>query len=72
MISVQDTSSDDEEDNISKELESAMYQIFDNIDQILRQIPDIAPKICIYNSSDIEDDNLSKLPETEVGKTPKK
>ena len=46
-----------------------MYQVFDNINQNLRQIPDLAPKSCIYNSSDIEDDNLSKLPETEVGKT---
>ena len=31
VISVQDTSSDDEENNRSKELELALYQVFDII-----------------------------------------
>ena len=72
MISVQDNSSDDEEINISKELELALHQVFDNINQSLRQFPDLAPKSCIFNSSEIENDNLSKLPEAKVGKTPKR
>ena len=64
----QDRSGNDEESNRSKELELALHQVFDNISQSLRQIPDLAPKSCIYNSSDIEDNNLSKLPKTKVGK----
>ena len=69
VISVQDTSNDDEENKKSKELESAMYQVFDNINQSLRQIPDLAPKSCIYNSSDMEEDNPSLFPEAEIGET---
>ena len=72
MISFQDNSSDDEESNRCKELELALHQAFDDINQILIQIPDLAPKNCIYNSNDIEDDNLSKFPEAEVGKTPER
>ena len=71
MISIQDSSSDDEESNIS-ELELSPHHVFDNINQSLRQILDIAPNSCIYNSSDIENDNLSKLLEAEVGKTPER
>ena len=69
VISVQDTSSDDEENKKSKELESAMYQVFININQRLRQIPDLTPKICIYNSSDMEEDNPSLFTKAEIGET---
>ena len=55
VISVQDSSSEDEENNKSKELESVMYQVFNNINQSLRKIPDLLPKSCIYN--DMEEDN---------------
>ena len=72
MISVQDSSSDDEESNRSKELELALHQVFDNINQSLRQILDLAPKSSIYNSNNIEDDNPSKHPEAEVGKIKKR
>ena len=36
VISVQDTSSDDEEDNRVRELESVINQVFDNINQSLK------------------------------------
>ena len=72
VISVQDSSSDDEERNKSTELELSLHQVFDNINRSLRQIPDLAPKSCIYNSSHIEDDNPSKLPKAEVGKIPER
>ena len=72
VISVQYTSNDGEEDNRSKELESDMYQIFDNIDQRLRQILDIAPRSCIYNSINKEENNSLLFPEVEVGETSEK
>ena len=72
VISVQDTSNDDEENKKSKELESAMYQVLDNINQSLRQFLDIAPKSCIYNSSDIEEDNPSLFPEADICETSEK
>ena len=72
VISVQDTSSDDKEGNRSRELESVINQVFDNINQSLKQIPQLDPKSCIYNFSDIEDNNLSKLPKTKVSKILKK
>ena len=49
-----------------------MHQVFDNINQSLRQIPDLAPKGCIYNSSDMEEDNPSLFPEAEIGDTSEK
>ena len=49
-----------------------MYQFFDNINQSLRQILDLAPKSCIYNSSDMEDDNPLVFLEAEVGKKSEK
>ena len=72
VISVQDTSSGDGEDNRARELELVINQVFDNINQSLKQILDIGPKSCIYNSSNIEDDNLSEFTETEEGKTSEK
>ena len=72
VISVQDTSSDDDEKNKSKELELAMHQVFDNINQSIWQIPDLAPKSRIYNYNDMEYDNLSFFPEAEIGETSKK
>ena len=72
VISVQVTSSDDDENNKSKELELGMHQVFDNINQILRQILDLAPKGCIYNSSDMEEDNPSLFPKADIGETSKK
>ena len=65
-------SSDDEENKKSKELESTMYQVFNNINQSLRQIPDLTPKSCIYNSSDMEENNPSLFHEAEIGETSKK
>ena len=72
VISVQDTSSDDEENKKSKELESAMYHVFNNINQSLRQIPDPTPKSYIFNSSDMEEDNPSLFPKYEIGETSQK
>ena len=72
VISVQDISSDDEENKKSKELESSMYQVFNNINQSLRKIPNLTPKSCIYNSSDMEEDNPSLFPEAEIGETSEK
>ena len=68
VISVQDSSSDDEGSSRSKELEFSLHQVFDYINQSLKQIPDLAPQSFIYNSSDIEDNNLSKIPKTDIGK----
>ena len=72
MISIQEISSDYEESNRSKDLELSLHQVFDNVNQSLRQFPDLAPKSYIFNSSNIENDNLSKLLKAEVGKTPKR
>ena len=72
VISVQDSSSDDEGSSRSKELEFSLHQVFDNINQRLKQIPDLIPKICVLDSSHIEDNNLSELPQTEIGKVLKK
>ena len=72
VISVQDNSCDDEGSSRSKELEFSLHQVFDNINQILKQIPDLIPKSCILDSSNIEDNNLSELPQTEIGKVLKK
>ena len=69
VMSVQDTSGDDDENNNSKDLELAMHQVFDNINQSLRPIPDLAPNGCIYNSSDMEEDNPSLFLEAEIGET---
>ena len=72
VISVQDSSSDDEGSSRSKELEFPLHQVFDNINQSLKQILDLIPKSCIIDSSNIEDNNLSELPQTEIGKVLKK
>ena len=44
VISLQDSSSDDEEGKQSKELESVVHQVLNTIDQSLRKIPDLVPK----------------------------
>ena len=72
VISVQDSSSDDEGSSRSKELEFSLHQFFDNINQSLKRIPDLIPKICILDSSNIEYNNLSKLSQTKIGKVLKK
>ena len=72
VISVQDSSSDDEGSSRYKELEFSLHQVFDNINQSLKRIPDLIPKICILDSSNIEYNNLSKLSQTKIGKVLKK
>ena len=39
------------------------------INQSLRKIPDLTPKSCIYNSSDMEEDNPPLFSKAETGKT---
>ena len=72
VINVQDSSSDDEGSGRYKELEFSLHQVFDNINQSLKQIPHLIPKSCILDSSNIEDNNLSEFPQTEIGKVLKK
>ena len=72
VINVQDSSSDDEGSGRYKELEFSLHQVFDNINQSLKQIPHLIPKSCILDSSNIEDNNLLELPQTKIGKVLKK
>ena len=53
-------------------MEFSLHQVFDNINQSLKQIPYLIPKSCILDSSNIEDNNLSEFPQTEIGKVLKK
>ena len=52
VISVHDSSNDDEEGKRTKELESVLHQVLNNINQSLRKVPDLVPKNCLYNFND--------------------
>ena len=68
VISEPNYSSDDEEGKKSKELESMLHQVLNNIDQILRKVPDLVPKDCLHNfrDEDMEENTTSLFSEVEV------
>ena len=68
VISLQDSSSDDEEGKKSKELELALHQVLNNIDQSLRNILDLIPKDCLHNfrDEDTEENSTSLFSKVEV------
>ena len=68
IISVQDSSSDDEEGKKSKELESVLHQVLNNIDQSLRKVIDLIPKDRLHNfrDEDMEENTTSLFSEVEV------
>ena len=74
VISVHDSSSDDEEGKKSKELESVLHQVLNNIDQSLRKVPEIVPKNCLYNlnDEDMEGNTTSLLSKIEIGESSKR
>ena len=66
IISVQYSSSDDEEDKRSKKLESTLNQVLNGIDQSLRNVPDLIPKNCPFNFDNdeyIEENKTSMISE---------
>ena len=74
VISLQDSSSDDEEGKQSKELESVLHQVLNNIDQSLRKVPDLIPKDSLHNvrDEDMEENTTSLFTKIEVGESSKK
>ena len=73
-IILQYSSSDDEEGKQSKELESVLHQVLNNIDQSLRKVPDLFPKDCLHNfrDEDMEENMTSLFSEVEVRESLKK
>ena len=66
IISVEDSSSDDEKDKRSKNLESALNQVLNGIDQSLRNVPDLIPKKSpsnFDNDEDLEENTTSMISE---------
>ena len=61
--SVQDLSSDGEDDKISKLLKSTLNQVLNGIDQSLRNVPYLIPKNCPYNPDNGEylEENTTSL-----------
>ena len=74
ITSVQDSSSDDEEVKKSKELESILHQVLNNIEQSLRKVPDLVPKNCLYNfnDEDMKGNTTSLFSEVEISESSKR
>ena len=74
IISVEDSSSDDEEDKISKLLEATLNQVLNDIDQSLRNVLDLFPKNCPYNFNDeeLDENTTSSISKIEMGESSKR
>ena len=69
IINLQDSSSEDEKDKKSKELESILHQVLNNIDQSLKSVPKLIPKDCFqkFRDEDMNGNTTSLFSAVEVG-----